>query len=57
MKTRRMAGLLAAWLGQLPAVLFHDYGGTLMVIGWMFLFWHFCQSSILAAGPEVEAAP
>jgi exosortase/archaeosortase family protein len=31
--------LLAALAGYLPAVLFHDYGGTLLVVGWLFAFW------------------
>jgi exosortase/archaeosortase family protein len=30
---------LAATAGPMPAVLFHDYGGTLMTIGWLFAFW------------------
>jgi exosortase/archaeosortase family protein len=31
--------LLAALAGYLPAVLFHDYGGTLLLVGWLFAFW------------------
>lgn len=31
--------LLAATGGYLPAVLFHDYGGTLLIVGWLFSFW------------------
>lgn len=31
--------LLAASAGYTPAVLFHDYGGTLMLVGWLFAFW------------------
>jgi exosortase/archaeosortase family protein len=31
--------LLAALAGYLPAVLFHDYGGTLLLIAWLFTFW------------------
>ena len=31
--------LLAAAAGYLPAVLFHDYGGTLMLVAWLFTFW------------------
>ena len=30
---------LAALAGYLPAVLFHDYGGTLLLVGWLFTFW------------------
>jgi exosortase/archaeosortase family protein len=31
--------LLAALAGYLPAVLFHDYGGTLLLVAWLFSFW------------------
>jgi len=31
--------LLAAAAGYLPAVLFHDYGGTLLLVAWLFTFW------------------
>jgi exosortase/archaeosortase family protein len=30
---------LATAAGRTPAVLFHDYGGTLMTVGWLFAFW------------------
>ena len=49
---------IAATIGQSPAVLFHDYGGTILVVAWLFAFWIFVQRWILAAPPpdEVEAA-
>jgi exosortase/archaeosortase family protein len=31
--------LLAAAVGYVPAVLFHDYAGTLLTIGWLFVLW------------------
>jgi exosortase/archaeosortase family protein len=31
--------MLAAAAGYLPAVLFHDYGGTLLTVAWLFTFW------------------
>jgi thaumarchaeosortase len=31
--------LLAASVGYTPALLFHDYGGTLLLIAWLFAFW------------------
>jgi exosortase/archaeosortase family protein len=40
---------IAATLGQTPAVLFHDYGGTIIVVVWLFAFWIFVQRFILAA--------
>jgi exosortase/archaeosortase family protein len=45
-------GMLAAWFGQLPAVLFHDYGGTLLVVGWLFAFWALVNRWLL--GPRAE---
>ena len=43
---------IAATIGQTPAMLFHDYGGTLLVIGWLFGFWLFAQRWILVAPPS-----
>jgi exosortase/archaeosortase family protein len=43
---------IAAKLGVTPAILFHDYGGTVLVITYLFLFWLFAQRWILAAGPS-----
>jgi exosortase/archaeosortase family protein len=30
---------LAALAGYVPAILFHDYGGTLLLVAWLFIFW------------------
>jgi exosortase/archaeosortase family protein len=43
---------LAAAAGRTPAVIFHDYGGTLMTVIWLFAFWYVAQRWIL---PEVGA--
>jgi exosortase/archaeosortase family protein len=43
---------IAATVGQTPAMLFHDYGGTILVIGWLFGFWIFAQRWILVAPPS-----
>jgi exosortase/archaeosortase family protein len=53
LRVAAVAGLAATW-GQTPAVLFHDYGGTLLVIGWLFAFWAFAQRWILAPGPSED---
>jgi exosortase/archaeosortase family protein len=45
---------IAATVGVTPAVLFHDYGGTLLFITYLFLFWMFAQRWILAADPSDE---
>ena len=51
--------LLAVTAGQTAAVLFHDYGGTIFVVGWLFAFWIFVQRWILVADPssDLEVAP
>jgi exosortase/archaeosortase family protein len=46
MRVAAVAALAATW-GQTPAVLFHDYGGTILVVGWLFAFWIFVQRWIL----------
>ncbi len=46
-----VAALAASW-GQTAAVLFHDYGGTILVVGWLFVFWIFVQRWILPAEPS-----
>src|SRR6476660_5910471 len=50
--------VIAATMGQTPAILFHDYGGTILLVVWLFAFWIFVQRWILFAPPteELEAA-
>jgi exosortase/archaeosortase family protein len=43
---------IAATIGITPAVLFHDYGGTILVIAFLFGFWIFAQRWILGPAPE-----
>jgi len=33
--------VVAYYVGQLPAVIFHDYGGTILILLWLFAFWYF----------------
>jgi exosortase/archaeosortase family protein len=48
---------LAASVGVAPAILFHDYGGTILFVGYLFAFWAFAQRWILPApSPAAEAA-
>jgi hypothetical protein len=47
--------LLAATFGRVPAILFHDYGGTLLTLGWLFAFWALAYRWILPE-PEWRAA-
>ena len=50
-----VAALEATW-GHLPALMFHDYGGTILVIGWLFVFWTAVQRWMLVtpASNEVD---
>ena len=52
--------LVAAEFGFWPAVLVHDYGGTLIIVAWLFGFWAFAHRWILGDQPvddlEVAAA-
>jgi exosortase/archaeosortase family protein len=49
---------IAATVGVTPAVLFHDYGGTILVVAFLFCFWIFAQRWLLgpAAGEASEEA-
>ena len=47
---------IAATFGVTPAILFHDYGGTLLVIAFLFGFWMFAQRWVLDASPRAELA-
>jgi exosortase/archaeosortase family protein len=48
-----VAALEATW-GHVPALMFHDYGGTVLVIGWLFVFWFVVQRWILVAPASDE---
>jgi len=45
---------IAATIGQTPAILFHDYGGTIIVVAWLFAFWIFVQRFIFVAPSNEE---
>ena len=52
-----LVALVAATVGVGPAIFFHDYGGTILFVGFLFAFWAFAQRWILApVSPEVEAS-
>jgi exosortase/archaeosortase family protein len=53
LRVAAVAGI-AATIGATPAVLFHDYGGTLIVIAFLFVFWIFVQRWILGSVPSDE---
>jgi exosortase/archaeosortase family protein len=39
--------VIAFFFGQLPAVIYHDYGGTVIILGWLFIFWWICHEWLL----------
>ncbi len=39
--------LVAYYLGQNVALIFHDYGSTLSVLAWLFFFWWFSYAYVL----------
>lgn len=48
--------VVAATAGYVPAVIFHDYAGTLMVVVWLFAFWWLAYRWILGDGRETMPA-
>ena len=46
--------VLAAVAGRTPALIFHDYGGTLMTVAWLFVFWMAAQRWLLVELPSHE---
>lgn len=57
MNLLRMASvaLVAYFFGRLPAVVFHDYAGTLMILAWLAIFWYALFNYFVA--DEIEGAP
>ncbi len=39
--------LVDLYVGYLPATLYHDYGGTIIVINWLVVFWYLAFTYIL----------
>jgi exosortase/archaeosortase family protein len=49
-----VVSLVAADFGFWPAVLVHDYGGTLIIVVWLFAFWAFAHRWILGSAMSDE---
>jgi exosortase/archaeosortase family protein len=49
-----LVSLVAAEFGFWPAVLVHDYGGTLIIVVWLFAFWAFAHRWILGVQPSED---
>lgn len=39
--------VVAYHFGHVPAVIYHDYGGTIIILLWLFFFWWFCHRWLL----------
>jgi len=46
-----MIVIVAFLWGYLPAIVIHDYGGTLIILAWLVLFWHYSYGYILQPVP------
>jgi exosortase/archaeosortase family protein len=57
MRIAAVAAVAATWQ-QIPAVLFHDYGGTILVVAWWFAFWISLRRRLINPEPggELEEA-
>jgi|GEM_PF-1183800 len=42
-----LVALIAYYFGNMPAVIFHDYVSTLMIIAWLIVYWIFVHKIIL----------
>ncbi len=46
--------VVAYYVGQLPAVILHDYGGTLLILLWLFAFWYLAHGYLLEPYEDEE---
>jgi exosortase/archaeosortase family protein len=51
-----LVAVIAATVGVGPATFFHDYGGTVAFVGFLFAFWAFAQRWMIPAQLEGAAA-
>ena len=59
MNLLRMASVAVVvyFFGRLPAVIFHDYGGTVMILIWLALFWYVLFNYLLEDQEWIPALP
>jgi len=43
--------IVAFLWGYLPAIIIHDYGGTIIILAWLVVFWHYSYGYILQPIP------
>ena len=48
--------LLAFYVGYLPAIVFHDYAGTILTLLYLVLFWFFSYNYVLERAPAAEVS-
>jgi exosortase/archaeosortase family protein len=46
--------ILAYFFGYIPAIVFHDYLGTLLTLLWMGVFWNYAFGSILVSEKDIR---
>jgi exosortase/archaeosortase family protein len=46
--------VLAYFFGYIPAIVFHDYLGTLLTLLWMGVFWNYAFGSILVSEKDIR---
>jgi len=49
-----MVVVLGVFFGQVAAIVFHDYAGTIMVLVWLLLFWTIANRYLLAPCDEQD---
>lgn len=49
-----LVSIVAFFWGTLPAIIFHEYGGTVLALFGLFLFWYVSFKWILVKAPPVE---
>ncbi len=49
-----LVSVVAFYFGRMPAILFHDYGSTLLIIVWLLAFWLCAYTAVLEKKPLKE---
>jgi exosortase/archaeosortase family protein len=47
---------VAFFFGQVPAIIYHDYGGTVIILLWLFAYWWFSHGWLLEPLEELPEA-
>ncbi len=49
--------VVAYHFGQMPALIYHDYGGTILILVWLFAYWYFSHGWVLEPLQALPAEP